>query len=160
MRAFPVGKSLVLIVSCFALCLPSPSAAGVEGPPPSEGRQSATAPSEVSEPAIDPGLFSAMEYRSIGPLRGGRSTTVTGIADEPDTYYMGTTGGGVWKTTDSGLTWDNISDGFFDVASIGAIDIADSDPNVIYVGTGSACPRGNVSIGRGVYKSTDAGRTR
>jgi photosystem II stability/assembly factor-like uncharacterized protein len=137
----------------------------VSGPPAAAAQRAESGEGEVTRsddapPAgVDPALFSAMEYRSIGPLRGGRSTAVTGIAGEPDTFYMGTTGGGVWKTTDSGITWENISDGFFDVASVGAIDVADSDPNVIYVGTGSACPRGNVSIGRGVYKSTDSGKT-
>ncbi|NIR80998.1 MAG: glycosyl hydrolase, partial [Gemmatimonadetes bacterium] len=95
----------------------------------------------------------------IGPYRGGRSTAATGHPTEMDTWFMGSTGGGVWKTTDAGQSWTNVSDGFFDVASIGAIDVADSDPNVIYVGTGSACIRGNVSTGRGVYRSTDGGDT-
>jgi photosystem II stability/assembly factor-like uncharacterized protein len=83
---------------------------------------------------------------------------VTGIAGEPHTFLMGSTGGGVWKTDDAGQSWKNISDGFFG-GSIGALDIADSDPNVIYVGTGSADVRGNSSQGRGVWKSLDAGRT-
>ena len=103
-------------------------------------------------------LSGALEFRSIGPLRGGRSTAVTGIAGQSKLFYMGTTGGGVWRTDDAGLTWRNISDGFFG-GSIGAIDVADSDPNVIYVGTGSACIRGNASTGHGVYGSTDGGRT-
>lgn len=107
----------------------------------------------------DSTLFSDMEYRMIGPYRGGRVTAVTGIADQPSTYFMGTTGGGVWKTTNDGQDWHNISDGHFDVASIGAIDVANSDPNVVYVGTGSACMRGNVQTGRGVYKSTDGGES-
>src|SRR6056297_2463002 len=107
----------------------------------------------------DSSCFNSLKYRMIGPYRGGRSTAVTGVAGKPTTYYMGTTGGGVWKTTNNGEDWQNISDGYFDVASIGSIDVADSDPNVIYVGTGSACIRGNIMTGRGVYKSTDGGRT-
>src|SRR5215208_2233818 len=96
----------------------------------------------------------------IGPARGGRVTAVTGVAQEPHTFYFGSTGGGVWKTTDAGYTWVNVSDSSaFQSASIGALDVADSDPNVIYVGTGSEAIRSNVSIGRGVYKSGDAGRT-
>jgi len=103
--------------------------------------------------------FDDLEYRMIGPYRGGRSTAVTGIADQPDTYFMGTTGGGVWKTTNAGQDWHNISDREFDVASIGGIDVANSDPNVLYVGTGTACLRGNIQTGRGVYKSTDGGES-
>lgn len=112
----------------------------------------------AAAPAYDSTRFSALSYRMIGPFRGGRSTAVTGIAGEPHTFLMGSTGGGVWKTDDAGLNWKNISDGFFG-GSIGAIDVADSDPNVIYVGTGSADVRGNSSQGRGVWKSVDAGRT-
>ncbi|MGB3589963.1 MAG: glycosyl hydrolase, partial [Tunicatimonas sp.] len=101
----------------------------------------------------------ALEYRLIGPFRGGRCTAVAGIPSKPLTFFMGTTGGGVWKTEDGGGSWQNISDGFFDVGSIGSIEVSLSDPNVIYVGTGSAPPRGNVSVGKGVYKSTDGGET-
>ena len=106
-----------------------------------------------------PELFDALSYRLIGPYRGGRSTAVTGVNDRPHLFYMGTTGGGVWKTTDAGQTWENVSDGFFDVASIGSIDVADSDRNVIYVGTGTGDTRGNTSTGRGVYKSENGGKT-
>jgi len=101
----------------------------------------------------------ALEYRLIGPFRGGRCTAVAGIPTKPLTFFMGTTGGGVWKTEDGGGSWQNISDGFFDVGSIGSIEVSLSDPNVIYVGTGSAPPRGNVSAGKGIYKSTDGGKT-
>jgi photosystem II stability/assembly factor-like uncharacterized protein len=103
--------------------------------------------------------FDDLEYRMVGPYRGGRSTAVTGIAGKPDTYFMGTTGGGVWKTTNAGQDWHNISDGDFEVSSIGGIDVANSDPSVIYVGTGSACMRGNIQTGRGVYKSNDGGNS-
>jgi photosystem II stability/assembly factor-like uncharacterized protein len=104
-------------------------------------------------------LLQALEYRSIGPFRGGRSTAVAGVPGEPLTFYMGSTGGGVWKTTDGGMAWRNVSDGFFEAGSMGAVAVAESDPNVVYAGTGSACLRGNVSTGVGMYKSTDAGRT-
>ncbi len=107
----------------------------------------------------DPSHYGAMEYRMIGPYRGGRVTAVTGVGGQPFTFYFGATGGGVWKSTNAGESWTNISDSDFEVGSIGAIAVADSDPNVIYVGTGSACPRGNISVGNGVYKSTDAGKT-
>jgi photosystem II stability/assembly factor-like uncharacterized protein len=116
-------------------------------------------PAEDPNVVHDPSLFSALEYRTIGPYRGGRVTAVTGIADRPFTFFMGSTGGGVWKTVDAGETWENVSDGDFDVGSIGAIDVADSDASVIYVGTGSAGIRGNVSIGRGVYRSYDGGKS-
>lgn len=107
----------------------------------------------------DPALYRAMQWRLIGPFRGGRVTAVAGVAGQPLTFYFGATGGGVWRTDDGGLSWRNISDGYFKTGSIGAIAVADSDPNVIYVGTGESCPRGNVSHGDGVYKSTDGGRT-
>lgn len=107
----------------------------------------------------DPSLFADLEYRCIGPSRGGRVTAVTGIASQPSTFYMGATGGGVWKTTDYGQRWVNVSDGFFETGSIGAIRVADSDPSIVYVGTGSDGLRSNVITGRGVYKSTDGGKT-
>jgi photosystem II stability/assembly factor-like uncharacterized protein len=112
------------------------------------------------EPAVDPTLFQSMEWRNIGPFRGGRATTVAGVADDPLTYYFGATGGGVWKTTDAGTTWNNVSDGFFKTGSVGFIEVAPSDPNVIYVGMGERCVRGVATAsGDGVYKSTDAGKT-
>ena len=109
-------------------------------------------------PAFDTLLTAGLRYRMIGPFRGGRSTAVAGVPSSPFTYYMGTTGGGVWRTDDAGQNWTNISDGFFG-GSIGAVAVAPSDPNVVYVGTGSACIRGNTSAGHGAWRSTDAGRT-
>src|SRR5262245_18274600 len=106
-----------------------------------------------------PDLSGALRWRSIGPFRGGRVTAVAGVASQPLVYYMGATGGGVWKTDDAGVTWNNVSDGFFQSGSIGAVAVAPSNPAVVYVGTGEACLRGNISSGDGVYKSTDAGRT-
>ena len=104
-------------------------------------------------------LFRDWEFRYIGPSRGGRVTTVTGHRDTPGTFYMGATGGGVWRTTDYGVHWENLSDGYFETGSIGSIDISDSNPQVIYVGTGSDAIRSNVIIGRGMYKSTDGGES-
>ena len=109
---------------------------------------------------VDPKLYQTLEYRSIGPFRGGRVTAVAGIEGDPLTYYFGATGGGVWKTTSAGAAWENVSDGYINVGGIGAIDIADSDPNIVYVGTGEGPVRGvKTSHGDGVYKSTDAGKT-
>jgi photosystem II stability/assembly factor-like uncharacterized protein len=107
----------------------------------------------------NPALWSGLKYRMIGPERGGRVTAVTGVPSQPYTFYMGSTGGGVWKTTDAGHSWANISDGFFAVAPVGAIDVALTNPNIVYAGTGSSKIRSNISIGRGIYKSTDAGKT-
>jgi len=110
--------------------------------------------------SFDDARLSGMRYRMIGPARGGRVTAVTGVIQEPHTFYMGGTGGGVWKTTDAGESWQNVSDdSHFATASIGALDVADSDPSIVYVGTGSEAIRSNVSIGKGIYKSSDAGRT-
>ena len=107
----------------------------------------------------NPALWSGLRYRMIGPDRGGRVTAVTGVPSQPQTFYMGSTGGGVWKTTDAGHSWTNISDGFFSVASMGAVDVSLSDPNLVYAGTGSSKIRSNVSIGHGLYRSTDAGKS-
>jgi photosystem II stability/assembly factor-like uncharacterized protein len=106
----------------------------------------------------DSTMFHGLRYRMVGPYRGGRSTAATGVAGRPHTFFQGTTGGGVWKTTDAGNSWANVSDGFFG-GSIGAVAVAPSDHNVIYVGQGSADIRGNTSTGRGVYRSTDGGKT-
>jgi photosystem II stability/assembly factor-like uncharacterized protein len=103
-------------------------------------------------------LYSSLDYRLIGPFRGGRSAAVTGVPGEPNLFYFGATGGGVWKTLDGGRTWSNISDGFFG-GSIGAVEVAKSDNNVIYVGGGEKTLRGNVSSGYGVWKTEDAGKT-
>jgi photosystem II stability/assembly factor-like uncharacterized protein len=104
--------------------------------------------------------FKPVYWRNIGPTRGGRSVTSTGVKGDPLTYYMGTTGGGVWKTEDAGQTWKNISDGFFNTGSVGAVAVSESDPNVVFVGMGEHAPRGVMtSYGDGVYLSTDAGKT-
>ncbi|MGA9239756.1 WD40/YVTN/BNR-like repeat-containing protein [Robiginitalea sp.] len=103
--------------------------------------------------------YSALKYREAGPYRGGRVTTVAGVATSPGTFYFGATGGGVWKSEDYGARWFNISDGYFKTPSIGAIAVAQNDPNVLYVGTGSDGLRSNVIEGRGMYKSVDAGNS-
>ena len=108
--------------------------------------------------ALPDSLFQAMKWRNVGPFRGGRSTTVCGVVGHPDLYYMGTVGGGLWRTENGGKVWRNISDGYFKTGSVGAVAVSNSDPNVIYVGMGEAPVRGVMtSHGDGVYKSTDAG---
>src|SRR3954451_2423726 len=105
-------------------------------------------------------IFKPVKWRSIGPFRGGRSNCGTGVVGDPKTYYMGTTGGGLWKTEDMGLSWRNVSDGYFKTGSVGAIAVAESDSNVVYAGMGEHAVRGVMTHhGDGVYKSTDAGKT-
>ena len=104
-------------------------------------------------------LVSDLFYRNVGPNRGGRVTAVAGVQTRPEEFYMGATGGGVWKTTDYGVTWSNVSDDYFSTGSIGAIRVSESNPDIVYVGTGSDGIRSNVIIGKGVYKSNDAGST-
>ncbi len=108
---------------------------------------------------MNPAALRGLEWRLVGPFRGGRVVAVAGHPSEPATFYMGSTGGGVWKTMDAGTYWENISDGSFKRASVGAIAVSPSDPNVIYVGMGESTIRSNVSHGDGVYKSTDGGRS-
>ena len=103
--------------------------------------------------------FSHLQYREAGPFRGGRVTTVTGVDLQPHVFYMGSTGAGIWKTEDYGTTWKNVSDGFLETPSIGAIRVAKNDPNIVYAGTGTDGLRSNIIVGKGVYKSIDAGKT-
>lgn len=127
---------------------------------PPEAKSTAAQPADEAKKEKDEGdpLFKGMKYRSIGPFRGGRSLTAAGIPGDPTTYYFGATGGGVWKSTDGANTWSPIfdKDG---APSIGSIAVAQSDHNVVYVGTGEACIRGNISHGDGVWKSVDAGKS-
>lgn len=125
------------------------------------GKKKETQPLETvaATTVIDSSLRN-LKWRNIGPFRGGRSVTATGVVGDPMTYYMGTTGGGVWKTFDAGANWQNISDGFFTTGSVGAVAVSESDANVVFVGMGEHAPRGVMtSYGDGVYKSTDAGKT-
>jgi photosystem II stability/assembly factor-like uncharacterized protein len=114
-------------------------------------------PAESDDAKTEDKLFKGMKYRSIGPFRGGRSLTAAGIPGDPTTYYFGATGGGVWKSTDGAMTWSPIFDKEGS-GSIGSLAVANSDHNIIYVGTGEACIRGNISHGDGVYKSFDGGK--
>jgi photosystem II stability/assembly factor-like uncharacterized protein len=107
----------------------------------------------------DPALLAGLEYRQLQLARGGRSTAVTGVAADPFTFYFGGIGGGVWKSTNAGTTWRNVSDRYFEAGSVGAIAVSESNPLVVYAGTGTACPRVNVSPGVGVYRSDDGGAT-
>ena len=107
---------------------------------------------------IDEKLFNAMKWRQIGPFRGGRVLAVTGVPGEPNVFYFGGASGGVWKSVDTGVSWQPIFDKQ-NIASIGSIAVAPSDHNIIYVGTGEACIRGNITYGNGVYKSNDGGKT-
>ena len=111
-----------------------------------------------SKPVYSPQSFAAMKWRQVGPFRGGRAIAVAGVPGDPTTYYFGGVAGGVWKTTNGGVSWNPLFDGQ-DISSIGAIAVAPSDPNTVYVGTGEACIRGNISYGTGVYKSTNGGKT-
>jgi len=105
-------------------------------------------------------IFKVAKWRSIGPFRGGRSNSACGVVGDPSTYYMGTTGGGLWKTDDMGISWRNVSDNYFKTGSVGAVAVAESDSNVVYVGMGEHAVRGVMTHhGDGVYKSTDAGKT-
>ncbi|MDH3788592.1 MAG: hypothetical protein OES53_08520, partial [Xanthomonadales bacterium] len=113
-----------------------------------------------AEPGSAKSQLEGLEWRMIGPYRGGRVTTVTGVPGKPNLYYMGATGGGVWKTESAGTRWENLSDGDFKVGTIGAVAVSESDHNVIYVGTGESPIRGvTTSHGDGVWKSTDAGKS-
>jgi photosystem II stability/assembly factor-like uncharacterized protein len=143
-----VRSSKSILVVLWLLASPPWAIGSKEG-----DKSGSVRPKEVPE------VFAGLSFRSIGPFRGGRSVAVRGVRGEPLTFYFGGTGGGVFKTTDGGATWDPISDKFFKSGSVGAIDVADSDPNVVYAGMGESPIRGNLSSGDGVYKSTDAGAT-
>ena len=106
-------------------------------------------------PSVDASFLSALEWRFVGPYRGGRVVAAAGDADNPLVFYFGAAHGGVWKTTDAGRYWRNVSDGFFEFPAVGALDVSLSDPQVIFAGTGEGLQRQFISPGDGVYKSTD-----
>ena len=109
-------------------------------------------------PTPDQSLYSGIRWRELGPFRGGRSSTATGVRGNPNVYYFGGVGGGVWKSEDAGQTWNNLTDAYFG-GTVGAVAVAESDPNVIFAGEGEQTLRNNVSSGWGIWKSTDAGKT-
>ena len=140
-----MSRKTVVLCLAFALILSAL---------PIRGQNATPQPAKPSDP------LKALQYRSIGPYRGGRCAAVTGVPSQPSVFYYGATGGGVWKTTDGGINWESVSDGsVFGTGSVGAIAVADSDPNTVYVGMGESPIRGNVSHGDGVYKSNDSGKT-
>ena len=143
-RIYKLG-ALVLLMSLFI---------GVQ----SQAQRRKKSKTTVKTVSYDKILYEGLQWRSIGPFRGGRSAAVTGVPGKPTLFYMGATGGGVWRTKDGGSTWENISDGFFG-GSIGAVAVSEYDNNVIYVGGGEVSVRGNVSSGYGMWKSVDAGQT-
>src|ERR1700681_1638591 len=104
-------------------------------------------------------FFAALQWRSIGPLRGGRSITCAGSPSRPNEYYFGATGGGLWKTTDSGTTWKPVTDGQLHSSSVGAVAVSESNPDVVYLGMGETELRASILQGDGMYKSVDAGKT-
>ncbi|MFW6079217.1 MAG: WD40/YVTN/BNR-like repeat-containing protein, partial [Gemmatimonadota bacterium] len=158
---FPASASVGALAALAAAAAASP--ASLEAQQRADGLDRAArvdiAEVDPGDVVVDPALLDGLDYRSVGPSRGGRVTAVAGHRSHPGTFYMGSTGGGVWKTTDYGDAWRNLSDGYFQTASIGAIAVAESDPDVVWVGTGSDGIRSNVITGRGMYRSTDAGES-
>ncbi len=139
-----------------AMILATAATAGSPTPSSPAGIQPA---SDATAAPVDQRFLDGLSWRGIGPARGGRAQACSGVPGDPMTYYMGATGGGVWKTTDAGNSWRNITDGFIGTGSVGDVEVAPSDPNVVYVGMGEADIRGNFSHGDGMYKSVDAGET-
>ena len=155
--------TLVLLLAILAVpgfAQKKKSAKPSEPQPAADPAPAAPSPATSQSEEEDKGLWKAMSYRFVGPYRGGRVLAVTGVVGQENTYYFGAVAGGVWKTTDGGINWQPLFDKQKNASpSIGAIAVAESDPNVIYVGTGEACIRGNIVGGNGVYKSIDAGKT-
>src|SRR5205807_5243348 len=149
--------SAALFSVCFnTFAVTPPAKEGGQTPAPT--KSPTATPKPVPPGAIDEKLFSGMQWRQVGPFRGGRALAIEGVPGDPDTWYFGGVAGGVWKTIDGGQNWTPLFDKE-DISSIGAIAVASSDHNVVYVGTGEAAIRGNTTYGTGVYKSIDAGTT-
>ncbi|MEO0469112.1 MAG: glycosyl hydrolase [Bacteroidota bacterium] len=141
----------ILLLSLIVFCLPTQA---------QRKKKKAKATTQDKWQPVNDTLFQSLKWRNVGPFRGGRSVAATGVPGQTDTYYMGSVGGGVWKTTNGGQVWRNVSDGFLKTGSVGALAVAPSDPNVVYVGMGEAPVRGVMtSHGDGVYRSTDAGKS-
>jgi photosystem II stability/assembly factor-like uncharacterized protein len=159
-RIFSSTRGLIF-GGCLFICSSSPAVSPsprVTTPSPSAAHSPAVSPTPTIPGTIDEKLFNGMQWRQIGPFRGGRALAIEGVQGEPDTYYFGAVAGGVWKTIDGGANWTPLFDKA-DISSIGALAVAPFDHNVIYAGTGEAAIRGNTTYGTGVYKSIDAGRT-
>ncbi|HYW31279.1 MAG TPA: hypothetical protein VE869_07190 [Gemmatimonas sp.] len=152
-----LSRASTFAVGTLALALAGSSAHAQQAP--AAPRAAASAARMPMMASVDSNLFRGIQYRLVGHSRGGRATTVTGVPSEPRTFYMGVASGGVFRTTNGGESWTPITDGKMPIGSIGSIAVADADPKTIYVGTGSDGVRSNVSTGRGVYKTTDAGAT-
>src|SRR5512135_613925 len=156
------GRIVATLAAAFAAALAAPVGriALAQAPPQAQQAPSGRTSAPVPAPGTyDPKFFSALKWRSIGPNRGGRSQAVAGAASRPLEYYFGATGGGVWKTTDGGQSWKPMTDTVLKASSVGAIAVAESNPDVVYAGMGETELRGNIIQGDGVYKSTDAGKT-
>src|SRR4029079_1767732 len=168
-------RSLFVLTVLATAALALPDAQSRQTPPqPQQNPRPATQPPSPTFPtrapapripmaapmaSVDPALFKGLKYRLVGPSRGGRVTTVTGVPSQPRVFYMGVASGGLFRTTDAGANWVPITDGKVPLGSSGSIAVADADPKIIYFGTGSDGVRSNVSTGRGVYKTTDGGDT-
>ena len=150
--------ALVLASSQLIAANPTPKGGGPGVASPSPTSTASPSATPLPPGAIDEKLFKGMQWRQIGPFRGGRALAIEGVVGEPDTYYFGAVAGGVWKTTDGGANWKPLFDKA-DISSIGAIAVAQSDHNVVYTGTGESAIRGNTTYGTGIYKSIDAGNT-
>jgi photosystem II stability/assembly factor-like uncharacterized protein len=150
--------SAVFVCSISLAANPTPPRGGGPGVQPASPTSPTASPSPPRPGTIDERLFNGIQWRQIGPFRGGRALTIEGVVGEPGTWYFGAVAGGVWKTIDGGQTWTPLFDKQ-DISSIGAIAVAQSDHNVVYAGTGEGAIRGNTTYGRGIYKSIDAGKT-
>ncbi|HEX8476013.1 MAG TPA: hypothetical protein VF666_18585 [Pyrinomonadaceae bacterium] len=150
--------AMLLLSSLLFITLPNVVRAQEQTPDAAAATSRRDAPATAAA-TTGSSILKTLQYRNIGPFRGGRVTAVAGVAGQPLVYYFGATGGGVWKTSDGGANWQPVSDAHFKTGSVGAIGISDADPNTIYVGMGESPIRGNVSHGDGVYKSLDAGKT-
>ncbi|MDH3734247.1 MAG: hypothetical protein OEU54_11975 [Gemmatimonadota bacterium] len=154
-------RRIAVVTAFVAGLVPALAATGLSAQqgPTATPRPTGLVPTTADASLVDPGLFGGLRFRFVGPSRAGRVTAVEGHRSHPHTFYQGATGAGVWKTTNYGMDWENLSDGSFASPSIGHIEVADSDPDILYVGTGSDGIRSNIIIGKGVYKSTDAGES-
>src|SRR5580700_714818 len=144
-----MGRRLTFtLLSCFA------GIVAIIFPPVASFAWQQAGGSQAGPASVDPSYLQLRHWRMVGPSRGGRVTTVAGDPVHKLVFYFGATGGGIWKTEDGGISWRNVSDGFVNTGSVGALAVAASNPNVVYAGMGEACVRGNASYGDGVYKST------